>query len=336
MGTNRRRPDGGRFLEAIAGGAPSAPPFFEEVIERGPAEAVLGRTVAGDTREMDPRDYLALAMALGVDAVVAHTGGWLGGGRYERASDGSRHYVGGSAVTEEDLLGETFDPREARHNVEMYVSSARGAGPAIVAWLPGVITGPAIALGYEAFALALYDAPDLIGRACEEQTERTLRALDAAAEAGADSVALGDDISDSSGPMMAPERLRDLWLPGARAIAERARRLSLPIMLHCCGRLEVVLSLAVEAGFDAIQPVAGCNDVAGVMRNACGRIAVAGTVDVGSVLVRGAAEEVAAVVREHWQSYGPAGFVLGSNHSINDAVPPENLRALARAVAELS
>jgi len=37
----------------------------------------------------------------------------------------------------------------------------------------------------------------------------------------------------------------------------------------------------------------------------------------------------------HWADHGPAGFAIGSNHTINDAVPAENLRALARAVAEL-
>ncbi len=284
---------------------------------------------------MHPRDYLTLATRLGIDAVVAHTGGWLGGGRYAYASDGSRHYIGGSAGTEDELFGEGFDPGMARHSVEACVSAVGGAGPAVAAWLPGVITGPAIALGYEAFAVALYDEPRLIARACEVQTERTLLALEAAAEAGADVLALGDDISDSNGPMMAPERLRDLWLPGARAVVERAHRLSLPIMLHCCGHLGVVLSLAIEAGFDAIQPVAAGNDARQVMEAARGRIAVSGTIDVASVLVRGTAEEVAAAVGRHWQSYGPAGFILGSNHSISDAVPPDNLRALALAVARL-
>ncbi len=301
-----------------------------------PAEAMLGRSVGGDTREMDPSDYLALVTTLGVDAVVAHTGGWLSGGRYEYASDRSRHYVGGSAATGDELLREPFDPAEARHNVGRYVSAARDVGPAVVAWLPGIITGPAIALGYEAFALALHDDPSLIARACEVQTDRTVLAVDAAAEAGADAIALGDDISDSTGPMMAPERLRDLWLPGARAVVERAHGFSLPVMLHCCGHLGAILPLALEAGFDAIQPVAGCNHVSEVMADALGRIAVAGTIDVGSVLVRGTAEDVAASVREHWQSYGPAGFILGSNHSISDAVPSGNLRALVAAVAELS
>ncbi len=285
---------------------------------------------------MDPSDYVALVTTLGVDAVVAHTGGWLGGGRYEYASDGSRHYVGGSAATEQDLLDEPFDPAEARHNVERYVAAARGAGPAVVGWLPGIITGPAIALGYEDFALALHDDPDLITRACEVQVHRTMLALDAAAEAGADAAALGDDISHSHGPMMAPDRLRGLWLPGAQALAERAHRFSLPIMLHCCGHLRAILPLAIEAGFDAIQPVAACNDVSEVMTEARGRIAVAGTIDVGSVLVRGTPGDVAAAARDHWESYGPAGFLLGSNHSIGDAVPPENLRALAVAIAELS
>ena len=73
-----------------------------------------------------------------------------------------------------------------------------------------------------------------------------------------------------------------------------------------------------------------------MVAEAQGSIAVAGTIDVGSVLVRSTPGEVAAAVAEHWIDYGPSGFIIGSNHSINDAVPPNNLWALARAVAELT
>ena len=324
-----------RLLDAFAGRAASGPPFFEELIEQKPAEQVLGRQVSGDTRQMDPGDYVALAQRLGLDAIVAHTGGWLAGGRYQHASDGTLHYVGGSAATAEELLSEPFDASDARRSVARYAEAARGTLVGVMAWLPGIITSPAIALGYDKFGLVLYDDPELIEQACDAQTERTLDALDAAADASADYVALGEDISNSAGPMMAPERLRDLWLARAGTLVARARARGLPIMLHCCGHLDAVLPLAIEAGFNAIQPVAACNDVRAIAAAARGRIAIAGTIDVGSVLVRGRAEDVAAAVREQWQAYGPAGFVLGSNHSINDAVPAENLRALAGAVAEL-
>jgi len=319
----------------VAGRKPSAPPFFEEVVEQRPAEAVLGRSLVGGTRELAPPDYVALATRLGLDAIVAHTGGWLGGGRYEQASDGTLHYVGGSAATEQQLLDEPFDRGDAESGVARFVEATEGSGVAVMAWLPGVVTGPAIGLGYETFGFALHDSPGMVERACDAQTERTLLAVCAAADAGAMVAALGDDISDSNGPMMSPDRLRELWLPRARAVVDSAHERSLPIMLHCCGHLGTVLTLAVEAGFDAIQPVAACNDVAEIVAAARPRIAVAGTIDVGSVLVRGTPEEVAAAVRDDWAAYGPAGVVLGSNHSINDAVPPENLWALARTVADL-
>jgi uroporphyrinogen decarboxylase len=204
-----------------------------------------------------------------------------------------------------------------------------------MAWLPGIITSPAIAMGYQAFALALHDRPGLISRACDAQAERTLQALDAAREGGADVVALGDDISDSNGPMMAPDMLRGLWLERAKAVAARAHARGVPIMLHCCGHLAAVLPLAIEAGFDGIQPVAACNAVPDILAAARRRMAVLGTIDVGSVLVRGSPQEVKAAALADWEDYGPAGFALGSNHSINDAVPEANLRALAAAVAEL-
>jgi len=329
------RSDKRRLLDAFSGGTPSGPPFFEELIEQRPAEQILARSVAGDTRDMGPADYVDLARRLGLDAIVAHTGGWLAGGRYEHASDGTRHYVGGSAATMEELLSQPFDPSDARRSVARSVEAVQDTGLGVIAWLPGIVTSPAIALGYERLALALYDDPQLVERASDAQAERTLRALDAAADAGADMLALGEDISDSTGPMMAPDRLRDLWLGRASSLTARARQRGLPIMLHCCGHLAAVLPLAIEAGFDAVQPVAACNDVPAVAAAARGRIALAGTIDVGSALVRGAPGEVASAVRAHWRSYGPTGFVIGSNHSINNAVPGENLRALARAVADL-
>jgi len=323
-----------RLREAFAGRA-AAVPFFEEVIEQRPAEAVLGRAVGGDTRRMAVADHVELAQRLGLDAVAAHTGGWLGGGTYAEASDGSTHYVGGAAGAGEELVAEPFDPGEAREAVRRYVEGARGTGIGVMAWLPGIITGPAIALGYEALALALHDAPKMIEQACDLQLTRTSQALAAAVEAGADFVAMGDDISDRNGPMMTPEMLRQLWLERAQTITAEARRRSIPIMLHCCGHLGAVLPLAIAAGFDALQPVAGCNDVPAILAQARGRITVAGTVDVGSVLVRGTPDQIREVVREHWGAYGPKGFVIGSNHSLNDAVPGANVRALAAAVAEL-
>jgi len=324
-----------RLLDAFAGRAPRGAPFFEEVIEQRPAERVLGRALPGGTREMAPEDYVELALRLGLDAIIAHTAGWLEGGRYREASNGARRYAGGSEIGERDLLRVVGEGAEAAENVRRYAAAVRDSRPAVMAWLPGIITSPAIAMGYEAFALALYDRPELISRACDAQTQRTLQALDAAVDGGADAVALGDDISDSNGPMMAPDMLRGLWLERARTVTARARARGVPAMLHCCGHLAVVLPLAIEAGFDAIQPVAACNDVPGILAAARERIAVLGTIDVGSVLVRGSPAEVRAAALADWEAYGPAGFALGSNHSINDAVPEANLRALAAAVAEL-
>ena len=111
-------------------------------------------------------------------------------------------------------------------------------GMAIIAQVPGTLEHAMWLMGYETFALALYEQPELIEAVFAKIEEislpvsRTLAQMDRVM-----ALWMGDDMRIKTATMIAPKDLRKHVFPIQKQIAAIAHAQGLPFMLHACGNL---------------------------------------------------------------------------------------------------
>lgn len=212
-----------------------------------------------------------------------------------------------------------------------YVAQYLPEGMAIIAGVSGVLEPVMWLMGYETFALAIYDQPDLIEAMFDKIAEifvplaRTLVQMDRVIALG-----MGDDMGFKTGTMIAPDHLRKFVFPIQQQIAHIVHEQGIPFLLHSCGNLEAVMDDLIDAvGIDArhsfedvIEPVESFTARYG------NRVAVIGGVDM-DLLARGTEEQVRIRTREILEACAPSqGYVLGSGNTIANYVPPRNFLAM--------
>jgi len=105
------------------------------------------------------------------------------------------------------------------------------------------------------------------------------------------------------------------------------------VAMHTGGKLDGVLSILFDIGFDAVHPlVPECNSILDIKRQWGGRMAVMGNIPT-TLLAYGRREEIEEKVREYCIQLAPGGgYVLSSSDGIVDTIPPENFVAMTQAV----
>ena len=343
-------PDYRRLLRALRRcGNPDVVPFLElyadpEVI----AAAVGGPIISRDAERMD-REALERALDqkilfwhhLGYDAFLQWPIIDLPDLRRLQSEDtaalaqGSRRWVdekAGIITTWEDFERYPWPrPEDADLYPLEYAARHVPEGMAIIASVSGFVEPVMWLMGYEAFALAIYDQPDLVeamfGRIAEifVPVARALAQMDRVI-----ALWMGDDMGFKTGTLIAPDHLRRFALPRQKQIVQVAHGQGLPFLLHSCGKIEAVMDdLIDDVGIDArhsfedvIEPVESF-----VARHG-DRIAVVGGVDV-DLLGRGTEEQVRARTRQILEACAPSrGYVLGTGNSVANYVPLRNFLAM--------
>lgn len=212
-----------------------------------------------------------------------------------------------------------------KHVPDDMVVNAMGSGGVLewVMWL----------MGYEKFAVALYDQPDLVGALFEKVTEiltgtcRDLLSLDNGKFAA---YFIGDDMGHYTGTMIAPAQMRKYVFPNQRKLVDIAHAHGLPFLLHACGNLasimeDLIRDVKIDAKHsfeDKIEPVESLHAKYGQ------RIALLGGVDV-DLLARGSESAVRARTRQLLDRLGDSGsWALGTGNSVANYIPVSNYLAM--------
>ena len=103
--------------------------------------------------------------------------------------------------------------------------------------------------------------------------------------------------------------------------------------MHTDGKVDSLLPLLAEIGFDIIHPLQPeANDIFAIREQWAGRMALIGNIPT-SLLAFGCRAEIEAKVKEYCIGLAPGGgYVLGSSTSIEAGIPPENFVAMIQAV----
>jgi uroporphyrinogen decarboxylase len=182
---------------------------------------------------------------------------------------------------------------------------------------------------------------DFLDRLVEIHLKNLQRFLGAVGDS-IDIILFGDDLGMQSGPQLSPEMYREYFKPRHELMWSTAKKMAdVKVMLHCCGGVRELLPDLIDAGLDTINPVqttARGMEPEGLKKD-FGKDLVfwGGGCDTQQVLPNGTPDQVYQHTTEQLAIMSPGGgFVFQQVHNILPGVPPENIMAMFKAVADFS
>lgn len=190
--------------------------------------------------------------------------------------------------------------------------------------------------GYEPFLVDLLTQRDWAELLLERLCRRNLRTAVAAAAAGYDCIAAGDDVANQNAMMFNPEVWRATMKPRwARVFAAaRAIKSDIHIWYHSDGNIGEILDELVEIGVTILNPVQPeCMDPIAIRKRFGKRLAFDGCVGTQSTFPFGTPDDMRRTVRALAQSLdaGHGGLMLSPTHTLEPEVPPDNVIAFFEA-----
>jgi len=323
-----REPDIERLLAAFARRKHDRVPHFD-FIDPGNVGAILGRDPAKCARNdaLSGADAVRVAKATCMDFVLVSIQFWPG-------TTTPSGLVNGWA----DLPAvRPVDTAAARWKVQDFLAASKGTKLGVGIDVAGPFFSTYMSMGpvpIQSFMLALHDDRALVEELMDLQVERQIERVAAIADLPIAFVEIADDVCDNHGFMVEPALMETLWVPRYLSVLRACQALGVPVMSHCCGKLDAVLPRLVEWGICAVSPVQpNCNDIYALGRTWGDRICLVGNISIQGVLAFGTPADVEVDVKEHIERLaGHGGYVVASSHSIVDAIPPANYRAMVAAV----
>ncbi|MDR3709248.1 MAG: uroporphyrinogen decarboxylase family protein [Capsulimonadaceae bacterium] len=195
--------------------------------------------------------------------------------------------------------------------------------------------------GMENYFVKMYSDPEVVEavtrKICEFYLEANERFF-ALAKDEVDGVFFGNDFGTQLDLLVSPRLFDRFIMPWFTKFTEQGHRHGYQVILHSCGAIHKVIDRLIDAKVDALHPLqakAADMDAASLARDFQGRIAFMGGIDTQHLLVYGTPDEVRDDVRRIKSLLGPNLVVSPSHEALLPNVPPENVLAMAEAVAEL-
>jgi len=319
-------------------------PFFELLVDRRVIEQMV-----------PSGDYGDFAEHVGLDLVLTGTPSKLyrekpideARGLYLNEWGMVRHYSGqivsmpkdGPIKRPEDLASyEAPSPDDPLRYEQLQGLLERFKGHKLVGMhLHDVFNYPYYLRGMQELFLDIYDHPEVVHRLVEISVEHDLAIARRAIEMGADFILLGDDFGGVDGPIVSPEHFREFFLDGFRRIVGGIKDAGAYVVKHCCGDINSLLPMLVDAGIDALHPLdasAGM-DIVEVKRLYGDRICVAGGIDCGDPLSHWPVGQLRELVKDTVARVAPGGgWIISSSNTIHSSVIPENFLAMLDTARE--
>lgn len=199
-------------------------------------------------------------------------------------------------------------------------------GMKIFVLLSGVFDLTSWSMGFENFAIALYDQLDLVKAIVRRVTEILIYQVETALQyENVGGIWLGDDLGFQSGTLIQPDMIRKIILPQHRHLIELTHNQDRLFFLHACGNLEMIMPDIIATGIDAkhsfedkILPVEKAYQRWGE------EIGIVGGLDM-DLITRGSEEDIRRRTREVLDVCGAkGGYALGTGNSVADYVPARN------------
>lgn len=337
----RDGPNFARLRTALFRGEPDRVPIQDSVAE-GVKAAFLGHPAPGIKGEIEFR------VAAGYDYVVVGPKVDFTAGRKPKegvligrdAWDGRRRKWAaehqGIITSWEDFERHPFPkPEDVDYSPFDAASRLLPEGMQMMAARGHIFTEIWELMGFETFAIALYEQPDLIAAMFDRVGALVHHICSTLAEIpNVGALRFNDDLGYANGLLVGPDVYRRYQFPWMKKIVDVGHQKSLPFIYHCDGGVMEVLDDLVAIGIDALHPIEPKPmDIREVKRRIGDKVCLMGNVPQTYPLAWGSPEDVELHVLQLLRDVAPGGgYCVGSGHSVQDYVPIENFRAMIETV----
>lgn len=251
--------------------------------------------------------------------------------------DGVHRYVQGGLTS-----GAPLDPFEHLGDLDALAAQCRGVvsanrrfGLGTIGYITNCIHAVATAMGWEAFALAVYDEPDWLDAALEQAERHNRRGLEVMFDAGVELICFDGDCAYRSGLMLSPQAMRRLWFERTRRTLAWCQRADRHALFHSDGKADDLLPMLIELGFAAFH---GCekqaNDLGELKRRFGDRITLVGNAD-HVELTHGTPQQIAADTARMLAAAAPGGRYVPDVNTLVPDCPIENYAAFHETILRL-
>ncbi len=349
-----------RFMNALEGVLPDRVPIFDWLNNPALYIEVLGE----DPRIYDGALAVRLAKSLGLDAAWVPAGGFMGLPDERFSWSDATTYVDEWRTTYQvgegswPLAFPLGHPVRTRSDWEpiaaalpdplagwrlKYAEAAVAeahSGPdevAVVAGVRGPFSSAWMLMGLQEMSFALVDDPLLLEDILATTADYWAAVGSRLAAAGVDAIVVHDDQGSGQATFFAPPQFRARVLPHLRREIVSLQAAGPPVILHSCGNIAAILPDLVGtgiAGLNNLQRSAGM-DLAAVKSAYGDRLCLIGNVDATNVMPVASPAEVTHAVVECLRVAAPGGrYILATDHSFHEGIPPANVRAFIAAGKE--
>jgi len=223
------------------------------------------------------------------------------------------------------------------------VGGGVGTGLGDIALIPGtMLREPKGVRDLEDWYMSPLMRPEYVREVFDRQTDIAVENLKLYHEAVGDCISVivicGADFGSQQGLMLSPAVFSELYLPFYRKMTDWIHEnTGWKTFKHCCGAIEPLIPLLIEAGFDILNPVqisAAGMDTAALKQKYGDKITFwGGGVNTQSTLPNGTPDDVKEEVRQQVRILGKdGGFVFNTVHNVQANVPVENFMAMIEAL----
>jgi LacI family transcriptional regulator len=308
---------------------------YEYVLERELKYDIVDARVGGQS--IAPEDHMEFAMRLGMDAVTCDFS-WRPNNIFEKAADGTEHSIDGIVKTWADL--DDLEPPPSLADqlsyLERYLRAVQGTGVGVIANFTSFFDNAMLAVGVYDPPRMSYDTRPLFEKLMDILLDHQEKVMRVVCDRFADDLAfvlVSDDVAHSTGLMIPPDMFMDIFPHRMKRLIAPAKEHDKLVAIHTAGKMDNVLLILHDVGFDAVHPIEPeSNDIFEIRKEWAGKMALVGNIPT-ALLAHGSREEIEEKVREycvHLASSG--GYVLGSSNGIVEGIPPENFVAMTQAV----
>lgn len=280
---------------------------LERELEYDPVGVKVGR------QSITPKDHVEFAMRLGMDAVTCDFS-W----RPDNLDDLE------PPPSLADQLG----------YLERYLRAAQGTGVGVIASFTSFFDHAMLAVGNP--SRMSHDSPSFFDKLMDILLDHQEKVMRVVCDRFADDLAfvmVKDDIAHSAGLMIHPDVFMEIFPHRMKRLIAPAKAHSKLVVMHTAGKMNNVLPILHDIGFDAVHPIEPeSNDIFAIRKEWSGRMALMGNIPT-ALLAHGSKEEIEEKVREYCVNLASnGGYVLGSSNGIGEGIPPQNFVAMTQAV----
>jgi uroporphyrinogen decarboxylase len=185
--------------------------------------------------------------------------------------------------------------------------------------------------GMENLMMDFIQNPGFVHELFSVITEFNLRVLKNLTNYKIDGIRFGDDWGSQRGLLMSPAMWREFIKPYAKIIFEQAAKQGYDVIIHCCGKIDLIMEDLIEIGvkvYNPFQPeVLNKYEMFSKYSN---RIAFYGGLSTQKTMSFGSKEEVIKEVEDALAlGVRYSGFIISPSHDVPSDISAENILAVA-------